>query len=384
MSQNTWAWNPLAESPEQSAKNRSLDEQFARLWETSDMWKASKWAREAMWGIWAVDPESGSEIAKNALSEEENDSDSLPEDELDSMLSKLDGWAENTPNTETADIAQEQNPESAETHRRIEEGIHTPLIQTLRESGRITPEGESLMLEHFADGGDIDGVSQIEWIDIGEAENVQDFLHYTNTESAAEQATEHFESDFWDAFESFKTDNNTFRSERAEETYNMIASQYFLLGEEWSETTQEVRENAMNTAILTALNMEIDGKNFPRNESFERLSGAIRNPENSPEDRFQAFIDLRALVDTTQGRWGKKQTEAFRNMKQRWTEALAAERMFFESRDHSKETQGDNNPLSPEDAWQTIDETPSSWDVFEGAWVLDTWSEASETTQESA
>lgn len=369
-------WPQIPESPEALEAQRRNDENFKEREKKADFWKAADDFREAFWWIWDLDPEESQEKAEEARALED------PEDP-DIALEWLDGaygfWEPEGPeytwdniqiaslNPETPlEKNSERNPENYE--RNMLENIHTPLIIEQYRKWNISWETRDQILHYFTENSDTKWIPDISGIDTNEAQQITKFLDYIDTEEASKKARDLFEQNFGDQFEEFQNEKGEFRTEKQHSVYEMIASQYFPIWEsaEESHSTKQ-QELAMDAAIQTAFNMEIDGKIFPRTKQFQELSDTVRDNTISLEKRFQAFIDVTSIVDRNQGRGWKKQADLYRKSKQNEAESDVAQSHF--NAEQVELIQEPKSNKKPENTWEEAPtgDTDSQWgEVF--AW----------------
>lgn len=145
-------------------------------------------------------------------------------------------------------------------------------------------------------------------------------------------------------------------------------------------------EQSLRTAIHISANKIIEGKHtFKRTEEFEKAYERIKDPDTSKEQLWNDLTLIFNTVNDAEGIRGKAgQDRAYRARKLAEQKSLYLQESFYAIQDSMRKPETESlQDSSSEDAWQTKDETPSSWDIFE-AWALDAWWEASETTQKSA
>ncbi len=381
-------WPQVSESLEQRKETLFDEEREKNIKNRDTSWDLAKLGKDLWYGKFEPDTTSSKTwVASDSL--EKSDTDDT--DAIDSFLAlSFDDTSseqpkgdtptipsENTSNTQdttqkNTDVIPSDMTEAQEIHESPEslEGVHSPLVNMLEKTWRITPE-ESLMVKEFlSHWWQPRDISSLHVPNRNTREQVIDFLTYTNSESATQQAQKlfknHFEAELWEI-------TNTqweFNNQREQETYDMIASQYFPIGEEVADPT--IKKLALNTAFETAYNMEIDGKQFDRTkEQIVQLTKKIKNGELSIKERFTAFLQLRQIIDTSEWRAGEKQAKSFRNMKTKAGEKQKQDtfRKAQEERITSEENAKNEEILLTEE--QSTTPTPSpSGDVFT-AWALD-------------
>jgi hypothetical protein len=80
----------------------------------------------------------------------------------------------------------------------------------------------------------------------------------------------------------------------------MISARYITSNE--IDVSSEDRKKDLDSAFITALNTEIDGKQFKRNETFKQITIDIKNNSLPVSNRFAAYKDLLSFTSLEQGK----------------------------------------------------------------------------------
>jgi hypothetical protein len=200
--------------------------------------------------------------------------------------------------------------------QREEEHPMTPSIRHLRKSGKInTQEQEDELIEHFSNGGSIDDIGTLETIrEVQNLQELKDLLwDMTSNEEKTEQNIADFSETFGDELGIEKNKEWEYVNQTDEDALNMIGTHFNTI-----ETGDQVLDtkNALDTAFASAHNNLIDGKQFPRDLTFQENSKKVLNGNISIQERFQAFKTIMLHVETHQALWGKKDERAT----QKWAE----------------------------------------------------------------
>jgi len=243
MSTANTQWNPINENLENN-ENREKDIAYeAKKWEKLDM----KWGQEAMWGVWAIWPEAGKEIAKKALTLEEQEAE---QENPDDLLTQLDGWEwkekkEKTHSLKWSDDFKDEIidtiNQSADYSLEIWTWIdwvkddeklwdtneipkdfassceYAPLIKMFMEQGKLTHEEWLELWEKWLNAENFHQVIKEVWLDSEQSKNLINCLNYVSSDKTTIEATQevqkYFEWIFWE-FKNPEAQVSSFASKR--------------------------------------------------------------------------------------------------------------------------------------------------------------------------
>ncbi len=287
-------WWPLVpETLEAKLAQTEADAEFAKKWENADFKSLAESMANALWGIWEVPINKGLSTIEKIRRDEKEDWDS-PE----LILAQLDAWEWDE------SIFWDNWWENPNENNERQKNIYTPSVSYLREKWIINNQEEKALIDHF-----------VEWWDINEIwgkgifdstkkkqEVVGLLFEMTQSEESTEKNFAQFDKTIWKFLQIQKDSKGNILWARTEEAYNMIWSQFFVLG--WSEEWRDYRKE-FNHAIHTAYNILLDGAiDIKWQETkFNRLSWIILDSSKSFQERFEAFTKFLEFSHTQKWAW---------------------------------------------------------------------------------
>jgi len=408
MSTANTQWNPINENLENN-ENREKDIAYeAKKWEKLDM----KWGQEAMWGVWAIWPEAGKEIAKKALTLEEQEAE---QENPDDLLTQLDGWEwkekkEKTHSLKWSDDFKDEIidtiNQSADYSLEIWTWIdwvkddeklwdtneipkdfassceYAPLIKMFMEQGKLTHEEWLELWEKWLNAENFHQVIKEVWLDSEQSKNLINCLNYVSSDKTTIEATQevqkYFEWIFWE-FKNPEAQVSSFASE----AYNEVISHYI----PHSETPKERDQNltlAIQMAAWDIVNKWVLNLSPWNTETYNAALLTIQNDDSQVEARFVALTKISEIVwsdQATKGGW-KKNADALRNKQKSALQAKEQSTSFLKTQTDKINTDQLNTKIPEDNENKEAKTLEASWDVFT-AWTLDLasdntseWSEA--------
>lgn len=357
-------WPVIPETLEARLAQAEADARFAEQWELANFEAWAESMADALWGIWEIPINEGHNTIKDIKGVEERE-----REDPDLILSQLEWWSDIENWIEVSSDA-------------ISDLIETPFIERLIDDWLFTREAWDTILQALNEGGNFDDtISSLE-DDSPNPEQKQAIIAMCwvmNSEEWKEQFSQDFERDFWNQFT--ERVDGVFQSERKQEAFDMVASNY-MIGE--SENPEE-RKKALDMTFWTAVNTAISWKIFERNEYFETRLSAVRNPDIiDPTTRLQALTDILNHVDRDQ--WGKWSTVRLANARNRVIQTIAqawlTER-FLVAQEALNLAQQENDQARVAELQAEIEKIAQetwveAWDLIQLAgWELDTLSNIS-------
>lgn len=382
-------WNPVNEDIEND-EARHLDEDYAALlWQPLDL----EWTKSAMGWIGEISPEEGLDIAQSALAEEH--ANEIGSDDIDwwdafgevEEAAGIEGDAAHEIYASLWGVIKEQ---SEQQEINTQEWIYTPIINKLLNEGKLI-ESEARVAKKALSNDTITDVQKIpdDELSAEKKELVITQLKASVDPDKMQKYAENFATDFSSELGNFQNGKGEYLSDTDQAAYEMISVRY-ITPLEW-EITPKQQKISLNTAFESALNNEILGKKFDRNETFKQISKDIRNPDVSIVDRFQAFKDLLSFTSLEQGKWGRQQEIKFRKriaekkLIEAWRNEKFAE--LLEVFKNAKENSPEALEAARELETMRIEANITPWDANLLAWGWEmeiVWDKVSENTRESA
>lgn len=387
-------WNPINENIEDNEAQLKDAEYQDLLWKELDLDSAAK----ALWGIWAIAPEDGELIAADAIAKEQAERwdldnidwwdafDTAEETTADwKVIDEKDtiswNWNQDIPVNEASskvllwsewwDILNSQQEEDPEQLLKMQEWIYSPAVKQLVFEWIITADQaqavkKSLLKEN------IDDINNIPNEELGtkEKQSVIERLKESTNVDTMEKYAKNFEKDFGSQLSDFKSWDWEYTTETDSTAYEMISVRY-ISSKEW-EVTPEAKKVSLNTAFETALNVEINGKQIEKNESYKQIVKDINNDSLTISKRFEAFKDLLAFTTIDQAKWWRQQSLRYRQRVAEWKLAdIWRNERFAELLEVFKNAEK-NSSEALQAAWELeairIEADITSWDANLLAW----------------
>jgi len=297
-------------------KKREADAAFIEAWENADFWRASdellgslnmskfnkenaEWAKIRVANLEAQDWET--EINWWDAFSPEND--------------WITEWGKMPTEVKLDDTPENESKE--EENVILWEWVYSPEIDKLISQWKITiNKDQATTIKNTLLRKNIEDINNIPDTEVSSDIKTIVLEHLTDIEKPENQRqySENFVESFREELQEFQNTKGEFNTENDQTAFDIISSR-FVTPLEW-EITPEERNLALHTAFATALNIEIDGKQFDRtNETYKQIVKDIINTELWFQDRFIAFKNLLNFSSVEQWKWWKQQEKRYAKYK---------------------------------------------------------------------
>jgi len=332
-------WPLVSESPEAAKEQRYADELYALQAENAHFRDDAVWLRDTLGYTPFTAPEDTWDTEITPLTVENKEGE-FEQSFLENPYFPLLQTHLNSSTNENHGISQEQMENIADLFT-----LHHDMISAVRDT--LWPNHEVL--------------SQITQLDNPEMENTRRQEMYR---------------DLWVP----KTSQVDMHWQWGDTLTNLISENYIRI----TDTNGEIDLHAsLVLSIQTSTNRIVDGKRtFERTEAFQDAYERIMNAEGTEASLWDDLLTIYHAVNVFEGRWGRKQTEAYQKTQLRAVEWARQNEAFHTAQ---LQTITQDIPWQEQETEEILpDETDiEGWDVFT-AGTLDAWWEQGETVQKTA
>lgn len=347
-------------------------------------------ARDALWGMWEIDPETGKQIAEEALSNEAAEKNN-PEEDLFAELDAVGNWdwyktlLWNSWNDLLSQSTVPKNTMEEKTTNRIS-GADKEFYNPETYSGQI----RTRMAERFdtENGWNADlleeQLSTTEWRAHNSKQIDTLFFGSDILEKSLSPLSESDKQENLDWFEV-----NTTEGGPLEESFERIKGNFVLpltlQDKELSQIHTENPENLkiVNEALADAILLEVAQHTTQWKVNYSEVAvkaliHEIKDINTPATEKIRKFWEIHTLVNTGAAKWGYKQSREFRERRLAGKQSIEANQAF----QTTQAEQVKNNWVHSEqtDNTETFQEenTPQWWEVFTATKIdtAMTWNES--------
>lgn len=369
-------WPQIDESIEARADRLAADEQYAREVENADFDAASKWWREALWGIGERSAEEGAMIAQEARNAESAEADEEPEIDFEEAFGIPNEESADVDETENSVASSESTPESIETPaHELAESEDAPVIRRFEQNGNITSEEAQELITAWINSDNFHSLIDKSNLPEDRGQDLTQSLEYIHSWNTTKIAQAEIPESFPDIFKDFENPDPEKMSPFTIEAFREVTEHYIPSEEQGAKEANlwlAIEMSANDIAWKAVLNL-----NPGNRESFAKAMEIAHNTDAEVADRFAALTEISQIVNGDQaikGGW-RRQAELFRNSQAKAAQLVAENRAYFAGQEQMvAQAAAQAQRATPQEERLPQEETPSNGDIFT-AWVLDGWSE---------